>query len=484
MENVKKKINYKILFLVTCIIMMIPSVIYLCKNKTILNFTEWFTFFLHNPSNYIESVLGALIYGILFILLIYFYFKILKNSNQEFTSIKKVIFFVLTVALVFGIMVPFTSSDVYYYMGTGWLNCHYGENPYYTSVHEVRMQNLGDEILQRTGVWENQVVVYGPLWVLICKILSFLSFGKVTLCLYVYKISAILVHVFNTIIIYKITKKKKFALLYGINPFILFEMITNVHNDLYLIAFILIALYFLLKKKNIYLTIIFMALATCIKYVSVLLIPFMVLYYLKDKKISQKILYSFLYALLFIFIMLAVYLIYAKDISMIFTITMQQSKYREGILTILLEISSKTGINILNYGKILFFAICILVAIDGMAYMFFYKKINISSTIRKYNNLLFAFLFLLITNLCPWYTSWLTPTIFWLKGKNIKNMLYIQFAYELVVLLNFALHSESYKIGLWFLPIMLCIVIIFNVIDNINKKLGGNFGKISFNRWK
>lgn len=484
MRNIKKKANYKILFLITCIVMMMPSVIYLCKNKTILNFTEWFTFFLHNPSNYIESVLGTLIYGILFILLIYFYFKILKNSNQEFGSIKKVVLFVAIIALIFGIMIPFTTSDIFYYMGTGWLDCHYEENPYYTTVKEVRLQNLNDEILQRTGVWENQVVVYGPLWAFICKILSFLSFGKVTLCLYVYKIAAILVHVLNTIFVYKITKKKKFALLYGINPFILFEMITNVHNDLYLIAFVLIALYFLLKKKNIYLAIIFMALATCIKYVSVLLIPFMVLYYLKDKKIWKKILYCFLYVILFTAVIFMVYLIYAKDVKMFFIMTMQQNKYREGLLAILLELSSKIGINILQYGKTLFITIFILVAIDGMAYMFFYKKINFSATIRKYNNLLLAFLFLVITNLCPWHTSWLMPTIFWLKGKNMKNMLYIQFAYELVILLNFALHSESYIIGLWFLPIMLCIVIIFNGIDNINKKLGGNFGKISFNRWK
>ena len=178
-------------------------------------------------------------------------------------------------------------------------------------------------------------MVYGPLWAFICKSLSFLSFGNATIALYIFKMAGIIIHVLNTVLIYKITKKNKFALLYGLNPFILFEMITNAHNDIYLIFFILLSLYFLLKKKNIILTVVFMAVATCIKYVSVLLIPFLVLYYLRNKKIGKKIFYSFLYAILFIIVMLLIYLIYAKDITMFFIMTMQQDKYRESILEML-----------------------------------------------------------------------------------------------------------------------------------------------------
>ena len=98
--------------------------------------------------------------------------------------------------------------------------------------------------------------------------------------------------------------------------------------------------------------------------------------------------------------------------------------------------------------------------------MFVYKKLTFRNTMKKYNNLLVAFLFLVITNLCPWYTSWLIPTMFWLRGKQIKNILYLQFSYELVTLINFALYSESYKIGLVYLPIMVIIIIMFNLIEN------------------
>lgn len=471
MKNKLEKINYSFLFLFVTLIMSFPSIVYLIRNKTVLNFQEWFTFFLKIPASYLETFTGAMCFGIILILLFYYYFKIIKNSNKEFKTIKSIIIYVLIISCIFGIMLPFTTSDIFYYIGTGWIDSNYGENPYYTSVYDVRLENPNDQILQRTGVWEKQIVVYGPLWAFTCKILSFLSFGNVTASLYIFKLASIIIHILNTILVFKITNKNKFAILYGLNPFILFEMITNVHNDIYLIFFILISLYFLLKKKNIVLTIIFMALATCIKYVSVLLIPFLVLYYLRDKKIQKKIFNCVIYAVLFVFVIALIYLLYADDISVILTMMMQQGKYRESILAIMLDVSSKIGIDILRYAKAIFIIIFLFAFIDGLTYMFIYKKINLRNTIKKYNKLLVVFLFFIITNLCPWYTSWFIPTMFWLKGKYIKNILYLQFSYELVTLINFALFSESYEIGLVYLPIMMCLICCFNNIDKVlNKK--------------
>lgn len=469
MKNKLEKISYKFLFLITSIIILIPSLNYLIRNKTILNFNEWFTFFLHKPVNGIESVTGAILFGILLVILFYVYFRIIKNSNKEFKSLKSIILYVLIISCIFGLMLPFTTSDIFYYMGTGWIDSKYGENPYYTTVREVRLQNPNDEILQRTGVWENQVVVYGPLWAFICKILSFLSFGNVTLSLYIFKLFSILIHVLNTFLVYKITKKHKFAVIYGLNPFIIFEMITNVHNDIYLIFFILLSLYFLLKKKNIVLTVIFMALATCIKYVSVLLIPFFVLYYLRDKSIWKKVIWSFMYAILFISIVLLCYLIYARDINLFFIMFMQQSKYRESILAIFFELSNKFNISLLTPLKKTFLFLFVVIYLGTLIYAIFKKKNTFINLVRKCNNILLGFIFLVITNLCPWYTSWLVPTMFWQRSKMMKNILYIQFAYELVILMNFALFSESYLLGLYYLPIMGMIIVIFNLASKIKK---------------
>ena len=479
-DNIELQIQFeKLIFIFVSLVLAIPSIGYLITNKTVLDFKEWFTFFLMSPKSHYESIMGAIIFGLILIILFICYFKIVKKSDTQFKGLKQIVFFVLILAIIFAIMLPFTTSDIFYYMGTGWIDSNYNENPYYTTVSEVRLNNPEDEILQRTGVWEEQVVVYGPTWAFICKILSFLSFGNVTLSLYIYKIAGIIVHVLNTILVYKITKKKKFSILYGANPFILFEMITNVHNDIYMIFFILLALYFLLKKKNIILTLVFMAIATCVKYVAVLLIPFLVLYYLKDKTIPKKLLYCLLYAIIFLAVIFICYLPYARDIKLPLIMFMQQQKYRESILAIALEISNNTKMKILTPLKETFMAIFAAIYFLTLISVLTKKDIKITSILRNCNNILLFFLFLIITNLCPWYTSWLTPLLFWQRGKMAKNIIYLQFSYELVTLINFALATESYKIGLMYLPIMAILIIIFNNINSWR-----NYGQACFNRWK
>ena len=469
-QQMNEQVSYKILYILVLIIMIIPSILYIAKHKTILNFTEYFTFFLHRPITSLECIIGAVLFGIVFILLIYLYFKILKNSTKEFQNIKQVLIFVLLISIMFGIILPITSSDIFYYIGTGWLESNYHQNPYYTTSYEVRVENPNDEILQKTGTWENRIVVYGPLWSLICRFLSSMSFGSIDIALCLYKIVAIGIHIINTLIVFKITGRKKFALLYGINPFILIEMISNLHNDLYLIFFTLLALYFLLKKKNIILTIVFMAFATCVKYVSVLLIPFMVLYYLKNKKILQKILYCLLYAIIFISIVVLLYLMYAKDLEIFSTIFQMRGETRGTIYSILNRISIKTQIDFLHYGKIIFTTIFILVFIDALIYMFVKKKNNIRNTIRKYNNVILAFIFIFLTIIFPWYISWLISTIFWLKGKNIKKILYLQFAYELSIVTNIALCSDNWRISILNIPIILILMMVFIKIEKIKNK--------------
>ena len=72
---------------------------------------------------------------------------------------------------------------------------------------------------------------------------------------------------------------------------------------------------------------------------------------------------------------------------------MQQGKYRESILAIALEMSSRTGINILSYVKSIFILVFIFVLIDGLTFMFVYKKLTFRNTMKKYNNLYFFMFF-------------------------------------------------------------------------------------------
>lgn len=179
-----KKINYKTMFILLGIAFISPSIVYMLRGGKIINLVSSFTFFFTEPTEDITlaKVIGTIFFIGIFLGLSFLYYKILKNHKKEFTSNKNIASFVLIVSLIFFIMLPLTSTDVFYYIGTGWSEAHYKVNPYYTSVNEVMEQNeeaANDEmLLKMKGIWSGQTIVYGPVWPLICKILSMLSMGN------------------------------------------------------------------------------------------------------------------------------------------------------------------------------------------------------------------------------------------------------------------------------------------------------------------
>lgn len=250
----------KISFVILSILLIIPSLIYLISNKTVMGFDIYFDFFLNNNINKVISTLAFLI---LFILLTIIYFIIYKIDC--FKNIKRILIFITLIGIIFTIMLPWTSSDIFYYMGVGELDAKYNQNPYYITMRDYYIENeenLDDDILVQgaTNYWGNTTVVYGPIAQLFFKVCSLLSMKNITVALFIFKFTNLLIHIINTYLFYRISGKKKFAVLYGLNPFILIEAIANVHNDIIILFFVLISLYFLLKRKNLLLSIIALAL--------------------------------------------------------------------------------------------------------------------------------------------------------------------------------------------------------------------------------
>lgn len=137
MINIKnKKIEKNIilfLFLVTSFIFAIPSIIYYIKNKTLLNFEASYLFLLTDS---ISAMSQAVIYLIMFAILTILYFKVIKNRKDLFKNSKKLFSFIAIISVIFMVIAPFTSSDIFYYLGIGRLDSKYHQNPYYTTVKE------------------------------------------------------------------------------------------------------------------------------------------------------------------------------------------------------------------------------------------------------------------------------------------------------------------------------------------------------------
>ena len=414
-------------FVLIAIIFAIPSMKYLSENGTIRNFNEYFKFCL-DDTNRIEQ---TIIYLIILTLLTICYFLIVKNRDKLFKNNRHMYTYIAIISLIFVIVVPFLSSDVFYYLGVGRLDSAYGQNPYYVTIKDFVESGNNSQYLEQDTVlakgyendWGSTTVVYGPVWTLVCKIVAGISFGNIDIALLLFKLLNMSIHLVNCYLIYKLTGKKLFVLLYGLNPYMFIEGIANVHNDIYVVTCILASLYFLLKKKNLIVSIVFLALATAIKYFAILLLPFIIIYYFRDKKPGERLKKCFIYGMLFIFIVAITYLLYIQDIQVLSGIMVQQGKFAKNFYIILMEyfdisnLVSKVNMILLISFIIIYFFTCVT--------LLYKKQIKFREEMRKTEYFLVAFLFLLITNFQPWYIMWLFPLMMWQKKKMIQFVVQI-----------------------------------------------------------
>ena len=478
------KKNTKILFVILSIAFIIPSILYLIKNGTVLGFENYYNFFIDDGEN---KILSTMVYLIFFLSLsaIYLYFI---NKNDSFKNIKQLLIYIAGVSIIFLAMLPWHSSDIFYYMGVGELNSVYGQNPYYETIKKYVDDNPEviekDSIMKQGNInfWSNVTVVYGPVAQLIFSGISKISFKNVNFCLLLFKILNLIVHLLNCYLIYKITKKKIFSVIYGLNPYILMEFLGMVHNDIVVVLFVLLAFYFLKKKKNIFASIIFLAIATGIKYFTILLLPILVLYHFRNEKtIVKRLLKCIIYGMLFVAIMLAEYAFYYKNMNIFTAMMVQNEKLSKSLY------SSLVGIGVLRkthyitiFGKIIYlgevasffrkiiFIFFVITYIKFCIDLLTTKNIKLVNALRKYNLELIIFLFTLGT-FQQWYLLWLFATIFWQKPNMIRNIIGISLASEIANTI-YMFKVESYIYDVFFLLIMAIVFIIWKICTNKKKK--------------
>ena len=217
-ESKQNKSNnlIKILFILASILFAMPSILYFIQKKTILRFGPYFQFLYEAP---ISRATQTLLYLFLLAILAIVYFTIVKRRKDIFKNIKKMFLFMAIISVVFVAVLPFTCSDVFYYLGIGRLDSTYHQNPYYTTIKEFVEQGDNSQYLQKDTVlaqgynndWADSTVVYGPIWTMICTMVAGISFGNLDFALLVFKLINVMVHLANVYLIYLI---KKYLLYY------------------------------------------------------------------------------------------------------------------------------------------------------------------------------------------------------------------------------------------------------------------------------
>ena len=459
--------KYKILIYVMtiiAIILCVPSVRYLINNKTVDGFNEYNTYTLEPWKNESIGLLSGIIVIALLLIFSILYILIIKKQKNIFKNRKEIMFFIIIISFLFMLTLPYLSSDIYYYIGDSWLLAKYGQNPYYTAVSDLQAMGINDEILNNTGCWKSTTSIYGPIWNYISTFLVKFSFGNVTVALFIFKMASLFIHFINTNLVYKITKSNKCMLLYGLNPLILIEFLSNVHNDSYLILSILLALYFLVRKKDKILTIIFLAISVAIKYSTILLVPFILIYIFRKETTLKRTIYCGISGIGIIALVVLFYMPFYLDYTVFTNMLVQNSKYSQSILLHFSLTMDRTSFDLIKSISIMGFMIFY---IDSLCVILFKRKITLKELMRKYNFTMILFIFIVLTTFQKWYILWLLPTIMWQRKNMRKYIIYLTIVAIIPSIRYFIHGNDSYIYGQWYVIDTLCMSIIVMIADKV-----------------
>ncbi len=208
-------------------------------NLTLFNHPAWNTFrsqiiqlgYYHRD---ISSILYIIFVILLFVFYVYFYKKY-KRFNP------------ITCALITGFVIlisyPFLSHDFFNYMFDAKILTFYGKNPYlfkaldFPQDHWIRFMH-----------WTHRTYPYGPTFLPMTLLPSFLGMGKFILNMLFFKMMYVGIYIVTVYLLAK--KDKSWAILFATNPLIIVEGLMNAHNDFIALSLGIIGYLLLLDKRD------------------------------------------------------------------------------------------------------------------------------------------------------------------------------------------------------------------------------------------
>lgn len=270
-----------------CLFLFSASVFsYLFIDRNFLYLKQFYTgfSFYHRP-----EVTALYILFITLFFVFYFYFLSGKNMTE---SVQKKLIKISILILLFSLP-AMLSNDIFNYIFTGKVLFFYKENPYVVMPIEFS----GDPFLHFTQA-ANKIALYGPSWILLSGIPFVLGFGNYLLTLFNFKLLNAILFVGTLFYFSKLRTSKNSLILFALNPLVLVETLTNVHNDIFMIFLIVYSLY-LVKTKKTFWAIFLYILSVGVKYVSFVLLPVYIYLFIRGKDIDWDKVYFWSFILMF-----------------------------------------------------------------------------------------------------------------------------------------------------------------------------------------
>lgn len=194
------------------------------------------------------------------------------------------------ITLILGFAYPAFSHDIFNYMFDARILTKYGLSPYF-----FKALDFPADPWVRFMHWTHRYYPYGPGWLILTWLPSVLGWGKFTLTLVLFKMMFVGFHLLNCVLVQKISQKAtstniEWNLAYfGLNPLILIESLMSPHNETAMITLVLLALYLVCRKYEVWGLVAIIASAS-VKFVSISLLP--LLYFWRNHNPQKLLLIS------------------------------------------------------------------------------------------------------------------------------------------------------------------------------------------------
>jgi hypothetical protein len=211
---------------------------------------------------------------------------ILEIIDNKPAKLKQILFWVFVLGLGAVIVYPLGAKDIFNYVSFARLHAFYGLNPHLTTVSDIS-NYLNDPYLKNM-FHIDCVSPYGPLWTWLSYGLYYIAGYSLISFIISFKLLGLLMHLIITVVIYKIAENlaegcgSKAAIIYGMNPLAIFELIANAHNDGPAILFLLLSMYLVLQKRTLS-GLVALGTAVSFKFTAMLTVPFFILHVARER---------------------------------------------------------------------------------------------------------------------------------------------------------------------------------------------------------
>ncbi len=219
--------------------------------------------------------LQASFYATLFFLSLAYGWSLFIVSRRPDKGLISVLAFALPVMALMVIIPPLVSKDVFSNIFYARIAAWHQENPYVLSPQKF----VDDPLMSYLSLhWKNTAIVYGPVHTHFSILLTRIAGRGIIANIYFFKGSLALFHLLNIFILWKILditspwRKGLGVAVYAWNPIALAIGIGGGHNDLMMVTFVLLSVYFLLKGRK-WPSFLFLCLSILVKYITLMLIP-------------------------------------------------------------------------------------------------------------------------------------------------------------------------------------------------------------------